>query len=333
MYQVRNRCEHLPAEKKDELCFALPDLIARAMNSVNDPDVVDVLVRDLDNDSLETIDRIVRILEILNTEEVVTKLLGGFSHDSRSVRNRCFQALLSIGEKTLAVATWKLKSLGDTGAFGRYNDGTLDEESYYLARNCIDLVSKLGKKDEIQLIKELTDDTDPRIRREVMLNLAKMDPEEGTFLARLRLTDPDPMVIKAAISTLGNLKAEGAEHDLVDLFYAQHDLQSTIVNSLALIGGQEAESLMVGATKMRFGGHLGRIYRLNPELRLTAIKALGQCGTKVGLKALRKFTRRLRNPLLRIFLFPMKSLSSAKELLRAGQDSLSRIEYRQKKPA
>jgi HEAT repeat protein len=331
LYQVKNRCEHLPTEKRDDFSYATPDIIARGMTAVSDPDVVDAMVRDLDNDSLETIDRIVRILELLNTEEVVVKLLGGFVHESRSVRNRCFQALYSIGDKTLAVTTWKIKSLDDEKVFPRQADGSLVEESFYLARNSVDLISKLGKANEVETLKGITDDPDPRIRREVMLSLAQMDSNEGIFLARLRLTDPSELVIKAAISTLGKLKADGADKDLIDLFFAQPELRATILSALALIGGSETEDLLIVATKFRFGGNTGRIYSANPELRSIAIKALGQCAREKGEAALRKFTHRLKNPFLRIFFFPIRSLKSSKELLKIAIEALARVQFRLKK--
>ena len=330
MYQVHNRCEHLPTEKKDELYIAMPSIINRGFKLVSDPEIAEVMVRDLDSDSLESVDRIAKIMEILDTEEVVNALLGGFQNESRSVRNRCFQALLSIGDKTLAVCNWKLKSLEDTGLFRRQTNGSMDDSDYYTARNAIELVSKLGGLEEINLLKDLADDQDPRIRREIMLSLSRLDPQEGAFLARLRLTDVDPEMVKSAISTLGNLRVEGSENDLIDLFFAQPELRTSILTALASIGGLESEKIMVAAAKLRFGGNLGRIYRMDPELRLIAIKSLGQCGGKIGGIALRRFIRILKNPFFRLFLWPLRSMGKRKDLLKIAQDALARVDFRLK---
>lgn len=331
MFQVKNRCAHLPAEKKDELCHAMPEVIDRGMKAISEPDVIDVLVRDLETDSLESVDRIVRILETMNTETVVTKLLNGFLHESRSVRNRCFQALNSIGEKTLEVTTWKLRSLDDHGQFPRMDDGTLEDDAYYIARNCVDLMAKLGKDMHIQLLKDLADDKDPRIRREVMVSLASIEPEEGAFLARLRLTDQDILVAKAAISTLGKVRADGSQGDLIDLFFAKPELRESIINALGNIGGKEAEDLLINATKLRMGGSAVKVFTGEPELRKPAIQALGQCAGQTGRTALRKFIGKMKNPLLRAMIFPMKQLGSLKEMQKVTQDALARTDFRLKK--
>ena len=332
MFQVKNRCSHLPSEKKDALSNALPTIIDRGMKIIDEADAIDVLVNELDSDSLETVDKIVRILEILNTELVVERLLNGFLHDSRSVRNRCFQALYSIGEKTLSVTIWKLKSLNDESMFPRSESGTISDDSYYVLRNCIDLIEKLGKEDQVHLLKEVADDNDPRIRKQIMLSISNMSANEGVFLARMQLTDPDSLVSKAAVNTLGKLKAQGAERDLVDLFLApKPELHLAIVNSLANIGGEAAENLLSAATHLRFGGVTAGYFHASNELRLAAIKALGQCGRAKGIQVLRKFIRKLKNPLVRIFLFPLQSMRSRKELLKVAQEALTRAEFRMKK--
>ncbi len=332
MYQVRNRCLHMPNEKKDNLISTLPGTIIKGTKIIDDPDVIDAMVNELDNESLETVDRIVRIFEIINTETVVEKLLNGFTDDSRSVRNRCFQALLSIGEKTLSVTVWKLKSINDDTIFSRSESGILSDNSFFILRNCIELVEKLGNEEHVNLLKEFADDTDPRIRKQIMLTLAGMDPDQGAFLARTHLTDPDSTVSKAAVATLGKLKLKGSQRDMVDLFLApKPELHMAIINALANIGGKEAEELLSYASYLRFGGATANYFHSDPDLRIAAIRALGQCADKKGLAVLRKLARKLKNPFVRIFLFPLQSMRMRKELLKVTQEALIRAKFRVEK--
>ena len=330
MMQIKARCEHIPEEKKDKLHYSLPHMVDKNMENITDPEVIDALFRDIDTESLETVDRIVKIMEILNTEQVVVKMLDGFVFESRSIRSRCFQTLAAIGEKTFSVASWKLKSLSDKDIFVREENGHMEDNSYYLARNCVELISKIGREKSFDLLKDIADDPDPRLRRDIMFNISDIDPDEGAFLAKLRLTDNDPLVVKAAISKLGTMKATGAQRELIDLFFAQSDYRDTIVKALAFCGDEEAERMLLNATKLRFGGNTAKIFRASPKLVKSAIKALGQCGSKLSLKPLQKFTGRLGNPIFRIFFFPMSYFKKAKELLKISRDSLSRVDFRVK---
>ena len=330
MMQIKTRCEHIPEEKKDKLHYSLPTMVDKSMEKITDPDVVDALFRDMDTDSLETVDRIVKIMEILNTEQVVIKLLEGFVFESRSIRSRCFQALVAIGGKSYSVASWKLKSLNDEDVFSRENNDTLEDNAYYLARNCVELVAKVGKEKSFELLKDISDDPDPRLRRDIMLNISDIDADEGAFLAKLRLTDKDPLVVKAAISKLGTMKATSAQRELIDLFFAQPEYRDTVVKALSFCGDEEAENMLLNATKLRFGGNTAKIFRANPELVKSAIKALGQCGASLTLRPMQKFTRRLGNPMFRIFFFPMSYFRNSKELLKVSRETLSRVEFRVK---
>lgn len=330
VFQIRQRFELMPEEKMDDFTRAMPGILSKIFENVGEAEVVEVLVREFEGDSLETVDKVTRILEMLNSEESINKLLDGFSSPSRSVRNRCFQALLTIGEKTLNVALLKLKAIDDPQVFLRKSDNTLDDDAYFIARNCVDLIAKMGQDEQTEIFMSIKDDSDPRLRKQIMLSLAKLKPAKGAEIAFLNLDDPDQDVVKFAIITLGSLKSEESMRKLVDLFYAQPDLRTTILQALAMIGGADAEKLMSGATFLRFGGNLGRIYRFNPELRMVALKGLGQCGNKAGLHGLRKFALWMNIPIVRLLFVPLKSLRLSKEFVKISRDALSRVEYRLK---
>ncbi|MCZ7586766.1 MAG: HEAT repeat domain-containing protein [Deltaproteobacteria bacterium] len=215
--RVRKQVENLPAEKQDSYTRALREMAISAMVQTGDQDIVAVLIRELESEVMSITDRAMKILEMMGTEEVIEQLLGGFRHESRSVRNRCYQTLQALGVKALAVCVWKLRNLNDPAMFPRSGNDMRDE-AYYLARNAIDLVAKLGGEKEIELLLEIASDSDYRIRREVLNNLAKRAPEKARAMALAAVADPNKEVVEAAISTLGMLKVEEAVPKLVDIF-------------------------------------------------------------------------------------------------------------------
>ncbi len=330
VYNLRLYCENLPAEKKDDYSRAVSELVTTTLLTVSTNETVQALVRELEGETMATVDNAMKILETLGTEAVINGLLDAFKSPSRSLRNRCFQVLGAIGEGSLSICTWKLKNIKDPTQFSRTSEnGPMIDESYYVARNCIDLVAKLGGEREVQLIREISDDRDPRVRREAITAMAKLNPTETVILAKMRLHDEDKEVVEGAIAALGQLGTEEHVRELIDLFYAEPSLRLTIINALGRIGGAEAEKLLLPAAAYRYGGNLGRIYRENDELRSAALRALGVAGREQARTALRRFIRRGSNMLFRVFFVPMRF--RRKEMLKVAGDALSRIELRMNK--
>ena len=332
MIQVKQRCEHMPDEKKEPIHYAIPVQVEEAFESISTPEVVEALVRELSNDSLQRVDTVIKILEILGSEEVVRQLLDGFSNDSRSVRNRCFQTLQSIGGKTLSICRWKLESIGDPEVFPREDDGSLYDEGFYVSRNAVELLAKIGNEEDVQVLYDLAQDKDSRLRRVVLQTLARISPEQAASLARMTLhNDEPPEMVKTAIAVLGTLKDATVEQELIEMFYAEPQYRQVIVDALSKIGGADSEELMLGATRIALGGNLGRIYRQDSELQIAAIKGVGQFGDKRSLKVLGKYVRALSNPILRILFLPFGLLKKRKDLLKIARDAHSRVQFRLKK--
>ena len=327
VYNLRLYCENLPAEKKDDYSRAVSELVTTTLLTVSTNETVQALIRELEGETMATVDNAMKILETLGTEAVVNALLEAFKHPSRSLRNRCFQVLSSVGEASLSICTWKLKNVNDPMQFSRQADrGTMINESYYVARNAIDLVAKLGGEHEVPLIRDISDDRDPRVRREAISAMAKLNSQEAVMLAKMRLHDESRDVVDTAITILGQFGAQEHGRDLVDLFYAEPSLRLTVTNALGRIGGGEAEKLLLPAASYRHRGNIGHIFTENDELRAAALKALGSSGDEAARNSLRRFIRRGSNILFRIFFVPMRF--RRKEMLKLAADALSRVELR-----
>ena len=327
VYNLRLYCENLPAEKKDDYSRAVSELVTTTLLTVSTNETAQALIREFEGETMATVDNAMKILETLGTEMVINNLLDSFRSPSRSLRNRCFQVLSAIGEGSLAICSWKLKNINDPTQFSRQSErGGMFDESYYVARNCIDLVAKLGGEREVNLIREVSDDRDARVRREAITAMAKLNPHESMILAKMRLHDENKEVVETAVGVLGQLGTEEHSRELVDLFYAEPSLRLPIINALGRIGGPEAEKLLLPAANYRYGGNLGKIYQENDDLRSAALKALGSVGKEAARNVLRRFIRRGSNVLFRIFFVPMRF--KRRDLLKVANDALSRVELR-----
>ncbi|GEM_PF-5561242 len=327
---LRNYCENLPAERKNNFTRSVCELSANALQSASTSETIDALIREFEGDQMNTVDNSMRILETLGTEQVISSLLDAFTNPSRSVRNRCFQVLTSIGEKSLVVCSWKLRNLNDPSQFPRLREGgEMSDEAYYVARNAIDITAKLGGERELELLREVSDDPDPRVRIEALSAMTKINKHEAAILAKLRLHDSDGKVVEGAINILGQLAQQDTTDELIDLFYAEPALRPSIINALGRIGGDEAEKLLIGATRFYFGGNVVKIFRDSDELRHAALKALGNIGRETARANLRRFNRRVGIFFLRLFFVPLRF--KRKEALKISRDAFSRIELRMTK--
>jgi len=327
-----NYYKNLPAEKKDELAHAINEMYTTMTVAISTGEVVEALVRELEGSDMETVDVAMKILELLATENVVQELLNSFKNESRSVRNRAFQILSAMGDKALVVCSWKLRHLDDEEHFARESgSGHLTDESFYVARNAIDLVAKVGSKRDMELLRLLSDDKDPRIRAEALTVMSKVDENEGMLLAKMRLSDEDPIVAEAAIGIVGQFGHAEDSPALIELFYKQEKLQLPIINALGRLGGEEAEKLLAGAAHFRYGGKVGKIFHTNMDLRIASLRAMGGIGKETSLNALKHIIHMGASFFFRTFYIPYKMRSELPQLLKIAQSSLDRIEKRMQK--
>ncbi|MDP8224930.1 MAG: HEAT repeat domain-containing protein [Candidatus Lernaella stagnicola] len=321
-----NYYENLPAEKRDDFARAVSELSATMKTAISTEEVVQALIRELDGDSMSVVDNAMKILETLATESVVEGLLDAFTHPSRSLRNRAFQILTAMGEKSLLVCAMKLKKLGEIEEFARDTNGKLTDDGFFVARNAMDLIAKIGSKRDVDLIRRISDDNDGRLRAESVTVMTRLDENEGRMLSKMRLGDSDKRVREAAVTVIGQLGGPDDVPALIDLFYAEPDLRAQIVKTLGRVGDTHAEQVLIGAASIRYGGNLGKIYRDDNSLRLAALKALSTVGTETARAALRKFVLFNSNPLLRIMFVPWRYRSENKQMLQHARDSIQKIE-------
>jgi len=331
MFQrVDKTMEKIPEEKQTEFTRAMFRMSRASIRQLDHPETIDVLINELESESMTTSEIVIPLLEAIGSEEVVVRLLQTFLNPNRSVRNRSFQILRRIGKKAMEVCIYKLKSIDDAGLFPRSEDEKLIDEAYYIARNCINLIANMGGKSELELLKSLAQDQDPRIRREILSSLMLLDPPTALDLAKLHLADPALEGKEAAIKIFGQLQDNSHIKELVELFVEEPRLRTSIITAFTSIGGEDVEKALLGTTNFAPKGLLKRIYQQDIDLWEQAVKSLGICGRELAKNGLRQFIKRISNPLLRPFFFDIRLLFGARRrlLLKNAKDSLSRVEYR-----
>ena len=321
--------KNLPADRRDVFSRAMAEMAANAVTAVPEEGVITALTNELAGSDTTGQEIAGRLLQILAHDTTVEGLLLMFLDDSRSVRNRAFQTLSNLGERSLGVCCAKLRNLNDKDLFTRdVSSGMLSDHAWYIARNCVDLIAKIGGKSEVDLVRQTADDPDWRIRRESLAALVKLDAKEAIFLARLKLGDKEPDVVEAAIQALGLLQAREHADDLIELLFVERRYRPVVVAALTKIGGAKAESILLAALRFRSRTPAARVFADDFQLRQAAVRALGHVGGRQTLTECDRLLGQWRNPVTRFVRFPVRSLVKWKEFIPAVTEAESRVRYR-----
>jgi hypothetical protein len=185
-----NYYKNLPAEKKDELAHAINEMYTTMTVAISTGEVVEALVRELEGSDMETVDVAMKILELLATENVVQELLNSFKNESAACATAPskFSARWATRRWLSApgnCGTWTMRSISP-----RKRLGHLTDESFYVARNAIDLVAKVARSAIWNCC-----DCSPTIRTRAFAprrDRESKSTKRGDALAKMRLpTRPD----------------------------------------------------------------------------------------------------------------------------------------------
>ncbi|MDP8256861.1 MAG: HEAT repeat domain-containing protein [Candidatus Alcyoniella australis] len=302
----------------------------KGLKSVADAETVQVMLRNLVEEDREHSEAVSRILRVLRSSEVIDGLFNMFSEDDRSIRRKAFTILSDMGAPALEASRWKIRELENGKIYKRTAQGMLSDQDYFIVRNAIDLVAKLGSGADVQTLADVKEDSDPRVRRTAVTALPALGPEVAAQIAGELLFDKQTEVSEAAALVLSKLRAHDQVPKLIEMFYAEPSMRKTLVASLAKLGGKEALEMLEPATHAALfeRSNLVKIYREGPELRVAAIKGLGESGAAEELNGLKRLLRRYNMPLLRIVFVPLSLWRHRKAIVDATKDAIARMEYR-----
>lgn len=321
--------KNLPPDRRDLVSRSMAEMAENALRSVAMESVVEALAGELSGDDAKQQELSGRIFQTIPYGAGIDGLLNMFLNPSRSVRNRAFNTLNNMGGRILFVCSEKLRNLSDQERFGRDASGEmLEDNAYFIVRNCIDLVARLGGPEHLEVLRHNAEDPDFRVRREVVNELPRLNASEAVFLARQKLNDPEPEVVECAVNVLGNLQAREHIDDLLEVLFVDSQHRQTVIKALAQIGGEKAESILLASLAFRGKTPAARVFAEDFQLRLAAVKALGRVGREKTDRELIRFTAVWQNPLRRLINIPLRSMIQKRELLAAVQDAQDRVRYR-----
>lgn len=167
----------------------------------------------------------------------------------------------------------------------------LRDPRWFLVRNVVGILGDIGDEAALPELKTVLSHGDPRVRREVVRTLVRLGTPECEDLIITTLADEDRGVQITAAGALATMKGRRAFGVLSAIARraapfeeAATDLRQEAIQGLARLGKAGAVEVLSGILERR-GGLLGRGEPM--ELRLEAVKALGEIGSSEAVKALK----------------------------------------------
>lgn len=176
----------------------------------------------------------------------------------RHARRIYFDALVAMGDVSHSVV-----------------EAMAEDENRFLARNAVAILGEVGGARAVELVLDALANTDPRVRREALLAMAKLKVEDADPLIMALLEDTDEGVRLAAIVAAGELRVERALRLLIAALDEAHEEEvvTPILHALGQLADPGAvASIEKHAVHHRFGGP-------RTEVRIVAYQSLSHIGT------------------------------------------------------
>ena len=249
---------------------------------------VDALVRELVTASGETGGFLKDILVAIGSEEIALALSQIISHPQRAVRQLTLKILAELGKSSLRVFSG---ILDDDAMFTRdHTRHELPDENWYVIRNSIFVLGSLRDPEGVAPLRARIDDKDVRVRREIVTALEKIGGEEAIDCLTLMAEDPISEVREAAVVAIGLIGKTDSAPLLIDI--ARKDPRNSIkaVTALGKMGGPEARDFLGRLLNdSEAAADLTRGVVSKEDLRVAAVKALGQIGDSDAIEHVRQF--------------------------------------------
>ena len=262
--------------------------VKKGFENISRHSTVRGMVEDLLKSGGEETSHLKDTLVAIGSEEVAVALSDIISHPRRQVRQLTLKVLAELGKAALKVFS---RIVRDDDMFSR-EEGRheLPDEKWYVIRNSIFVLGSLRDPQAVAPLRIRIDDTDVRVRREIITALEKIGGEEAVDCLTLMAEDPISEVRDAAIIAIGLIGQPNDAPLLVDLAGRNPKNSTKVVTALGKLGGEEARyflgELLNDPTKLAdlAGGAVSK-----DELRLAVVKALGQIGDSEAITEVRRF--------------------------------------------
>lgn len=276
--------------------------IKKAFENLNRQEVLTSLVDDLIKAKADDVVHIKSILIAIGSEEIALALSQIISHPLRPVRQMSLKILAELGKNSLKVFS---DLLVDDAWFERERDRhELPDAKWYVVRNTIFVLGSLRDRDGVTSLRLRINDSDIRVRREIISALEKIGGDEAVDLLVVMAEDRDREVRDAALATVGIIGTPECVPMVIDIAMRNPADSIRAVQAIGKIGGDSARQFLGdlleddNALSGLAGGKVSR-----EELKASIVRALGNIGDAESISKIKAY---------------QESLSAAQKLLMRG---------------
>jgi len=262
--------------------------VKKGFENIGRRKTIETLMQELITASGERAGYLKDILVAVGSEEIALALSQIISHPQRAVRQLTLKILAELGKSSLKVFS---RILYDDAMFER--DALrheLSDETWYVVRNSIFVLGSLRDEHGVSPLRYRIDDKDVRVRREIVSALEKIGGEEAIDCLTLMADDAIAEVREAAIIAIGLAGCAEAAPVLIDIAHRNPRNSIKAVTALGKLGGREAsEFLGKLLNDPQALAELSQGVVSKDDLRLAAVKALGQIGEVDSIEHIKRF--------------------------------------------
>jgi len=175
----------------------------------------------------------------------------------------------------------------------------LEEESWYRVRNAIFVLGNIENQRCVDLLLELAQDSDPRVRLEILKVLEKKKGDKVNQALKEFLKDKEQEIRKKALNTISISKDKDFITCLKEAFFTNSLNRKKLLTTMVKIGGEECRDfvLKVVIEDNFLPADLTR--KEKEELQIIALDLLEKIGDDNTFQAIGNFTHRRKKGFLR----------------------------------
>ena len=256
------------------------------------------IVRRLLSDDRNTSREAGRLALAMPPGNIVACLVGVFHSNDRHQRAKAFRILLSFSRRALPALHEKLDEVRRSADTLR--DGKtlmLVDSAWFQVRNVIQVLREIHCLESIPILQELCRDSDPRVRRESLLALARISKEDALGIAIHMLADRSLDVSVIALSMVARqaVLTPAFTTRILDAF-DNRALRPHLMPALDKLAGQKEVRcfLLDGVTSCTGDVPFGSV-----DLGLAALRILSEHGGEEELDTLQEYLHGVEGALFR----------------------------------
>jgi hypothetical protein len=272
--------------------------LEEAWRMIDSTSAADEIVQRLLSDDRNTSREAGQLALAMPPGNIVACLVGAFHSNDRHQRARAFRILLSFSRRALPALHEKLEEVRRSADTLR--DGKtlmLVDSAWFQVRNVIQVLREIHCLESIPILQELCRDSDPRVRRESLLALARISKEDALGIAIHLLADRSLVVSVIALSMVARqaVLTPAFTTRILDAF-DNRALRTHIMPALDKLAGQKdvQRFLLDGVTSCGGDAPFGSV-----DLGLSALRILSEHGGDEELDILQEYQHRVEGAFFR----------------------------------